>query len=311
MSSDMKQQCCDYPFIIQTAEYWVCNNCGCVHDILLESPQLTYQNREHSEALRFGFMGSRTTFIPSDIYGITESNQNRDHNHFGLLRQYNNCTIGKESSYYIANFHLNRILATCNYNIPLVVKQDIIRMIHMIIRSNQACGRKLLGLVIVACDICFRYYHIPIILEEILDHFPIKFHLFRYYDIFMDILQKFGWRIIPYNIIACIRYYGKQLGYIDQVILLAQKYAKLFMKSNFLLGKKPTGIVAGSLYLAGVTCKQIISQRRIQAFIGVNEVTIRNRTAQIKQLLERKQQKKSELISYISERPSISIPMQK
>lgn len=99
------------------------------------------------------------------------------------------------------------------------------------------------------------------------------------------LVEKLDLKIPVISSIQCIARIANQLGISEKSKRLAVKILKDYEQSGNVAGKSPTGLAATALYLACVNNGEHFSQKNIAGASTITEVTIRNRAADIRRVL--------------------------
>ncbi len=99
------------------------------------------------------------------------------------------------------------------------------------------------------------------------------------------LVEKLDLRIPVVSSIYCIARIANKLGISEKAKRLAVKILNDYEKTGDAAGKSPTGLAATALYLACVKIGEHHSQRTIAGASTITEVTIRNRSADIRKKL--------------------------
>jgi transcription initiation factor TFIIB len=99
------------------------------------------------------------------------------------------------------------------------------------------------------------------------------------------LIEKLDLRIPVVNPVYCIARIANKIGISEKSKRLAVKILKDYEQTGDAAGKSPTGLAATALYLACVNMGEHYSQKNIAGASTITEVTIRNRSADIRKKL--------------------------
>ncbi len=99
------------------------------------------------------------------------------------------------------------------------------------------------------------------------------------------LIEKLDLRIPVVSPVYCIARIANKIGISEKSKRLAVKILNDYAKSGDAAGKSPTGLAATALYLACVNMGEHYSQKNIAGASTITEVTIRNRSADIRKKL--------------------------
>jgi transcription initiation factor TFIIB len=99
------------------------------------------------------------------------------------------------------------------------------------------------------------------------------------------LVEKLDLRMPVVSPVYCVARIANKLGISEKSKRLAVKILKDYDQSGDAAGKSPTGLAATALYLACVNMGEHYSQKSIAGASTITEVTIRNRTADIRKKL--------------------------
>lgn len=294
-TSNTDNKCCDHPHLIQTIDSWVCENCGMVHDQNYEVQARRSYNYEEFEKRTINEpkhpynVGGRTVFYAQEIKGLPSKILVQKKHYYNRLAQINCRYIaGKERSIVSAQFIIFSIASYLPYNIPKHVVFDVRKLVKHTIDKNLCKGRMLSALVATAYELCCRMHEIPIDISMLNEILGIKTYVvMRYYSLLYKVMRELGWRIKINSPELLITSYGKQLGCSDKLITNAKKIYELVGKlsKNYQCGKSHKGIASGCLYLASILSREKLTQRHISVHCDITEVTLRNRSNEIKKIV--------------------------
>ena len=120
---------------------------------------------------------------------------------------------------------------------------------------------------------------VPRRLEEISNMMNItKKEISRCYKLIMKEIDPW---MTPTNPMRFLSRIARNLGSSEKSQRKAASMIEKVLKSGKNVGKDPIGIIAGALYLAGITTGDLKSQKEISEALGVSEGTIRKRCKEI------------------------------
>ena len=99
------------------------------------------------------------------------------------------------------------------------------------------------------------------------------------------LIQELNLKIPVVNAVQCVAHIGNNLGISEKTKRYAIKIINEYQQSGDNAGKSPTGIAASAIYLANIKMNEKCSQKEVANAANVTEVTIRNRSASIKKVL--------------------------
>jgi len=187
---------------------------------------------------------------------------------------------GKNSEFALSE--LDRM--SSELGLPEELKEKVGIMYQKAVEKGLVKGRRVetvLGTLIYALS---REYGSPRLMSEICNIAGVDKREFgRNYRY---IASKLNIRVIPSTAIAYVPRCATLLKMDDKVQTRANKYLRALRANRGFSGKGPIGLAAATLYIAAIMNNNTISQRGVAEAIGVTEVTVRNRCADIAKALE-------------------------
>ena len=151
------------------------------------------------------------------------------------------------------------------------------------IERNLSRGRSISALMAAALYAACRDAEIPRTLIDVSDASNVKRReLARCYRL---LIQELNLKIPVMNAVQCVARIGNNLGISEKTKRYAIKIINEYQQSGDIAGKNPTGIAATAIYLAITEMNEKFSQKRVADVANISEVTIRNRSNDIKKVL--------------------------
>lgn len=151
------------------------------------------------------------------------------------------------------------------------------------IERNLVRGRSISALIAASLYVACRDAEIPRTLIEVCDASNVKRkELAKCYRL---LIQELNLKIPVMNAEQCVARIGNNLGVSEKTKRHAIKIIDEYRQSGDIAGKSPTGIAATAIYLATIKMNEKFSQKGVAEAANITEVTIRNRSNDIKKVL--------------------------
>lgn len=167
--------------------------------------------------------------------------------------------------------------------IPDSTVEDAAYTYRKIVSAKITRGRTIASLIAVSAYISCRQSNIPRSLDEVARAANISKKLLAR-DLRI-VIKKLDLRLGQYDMSSFITKIANNLKLKEKTKRDALSILERSVKRGITTGKHPVAQAAASLYIACITNDEPINQRMFSRAIGVSEVTIRNRSAQIRETL--------------------------
>ncbi|MHA1376844.1 MAG: transcription initiation factor IIB [Candidatus Helarchaeota archaeon] len=294
MSSDKKkdtktdfEKCCNNPDIRPYRGILVCRNCGTVHGPMLsDTPRRAFSEEEISQRRQtepiYRNIGARTVIPRSnvDITGAPLSAKTKSL-FWRLAKIQKSVTSTFERNMSIAQPKLLNIAS--NLGLPQSVTEEALRLYSRAVKNKLTMGRSIDNLVGASIFIAIKLHGIPRTMEEIATATAIsKKSLSKAYRL---IMREFNIKLQPVSPITFISKFASELGLSMNVQNRARELIEITKKKSNLIGKDPKGLASAAIYLAAKELNESRSQIELSRVAHISEVTLRNRTKNIKDAL--------------------------
>ena len=167
-----------------------------------------------------------------------------------------------------------------NLGLPHSVTEEALRIYSRSVKNKLTMGRSIDNLVAASIFIAVKIHGIPRTLDEIAATMAIsKKSVSKAYRL---IMREFNIKLQPVSPITFISNFASPLGLSMQVQNRAKELIEITQKKSDLIGKDPKGLAAAALYIASKELKEPRSQVELSKVAHISEVTLRNRTKNIK-----------------------------
>lgn len=283
-----EQPCCDAPHIREENGFFVCLNCGMVHEAVLDaSPRRAFtveevKTRRENEPV-YSKIGPRTIIRgASDAKGsllapAEKTKFNR------LAKIHRSLTTSYERNLWIALPNLQRFQE--QLGLPDTVTEDALRIYTHAVRAKLSMGRSIDTLLAASIAAALRIHGLPRTLDEIVEiselNKKIVMRTFRL--IFTDILPKLHLKVQHFEPVQYVDKFREDLGLSMAVRHVAVKLLEVAKKNRMPVeGKDPKGLAAAAVYLAGQKLGEKRTQSDIAQLARITEVTVRARVKELK-----------------------------
>jgi len=280
--------CCDTPNIREERGFFVCMNCGMVHDVVIDTtPRRAFtaeevRNRKGSEPV-YSIIGPRTLIRGSRDAKGSQLNGEQKLKFSRLAKIHRSLTTSYERNLYVALPSLDRFQE--QLGLPDIVAKDALRIYTQAVREKLTLGRTndaILGASILSA---VRVHDVPRSLKEILDMTGLdrKRTIRAFHLITQRILPKFNLKVQHFSPVRYVDKFFEELGSSMNIRNEAIDLLKRCMKKGLpVAGKDPRGLAAAAIYLAGMKFGEKKTQNEIATTLRITEVTLRNRIKEIK-----------------------------
>ncbi|MHA1383155.1 MAG: transcription initiation factor IIB [Candidatus Helarchaeota archaeon] len=280
------EKCCDQPEIRPYRGLLVCRNCGTVHGpVLSDNPRRAFSEEEISLRRQtepvYRNIGARTVIPRSnvDITGAPLSAKTKSL-FWRLAKIQKSVTSTFERNMSIAQPKLLNIAS--NLGLPHSVTEEALRIYSKAVKNKLTMGRSIDNLVGASIFIAIKLHGIPRSIDEIAEAMSIsKKSLSKAYRL---IMREFNIKLQPVSPKTFIAKFASELGLSMQVQNRAKELLKITEKSleSNLIGKDPKGLASAAIYIAAKELNEPRSQAELSKIAHISEVTLRNRTKNIK-----------------------------
>lgn len=285
----VEEKCCDFPLIKEEEGFFVCQNCGMVHNerVLDTSPRRAFTQdeilkRKSAEPV-YSPIGPRTV-----IQGHTDAkgsllNPKDKVKYSRLAKIHRSLTTSYERNLWIALPNLQRLQE--RLNLPNAVAEDALRIYTNAVKKKLTMGRSIDTLLAASIFASLRIHGIPRTIEEIIEvaELPKKNVIKSYRLILIKILPEMNLRVIHFG---PIRYIDKFIGDLKLNMDTRNKAIKLLKKAREnglpIEGKDPKGLAAAAIYIASKSTGEARTQNQIAKLSHITEVTLRMRARDIR-----------------------------
>ncbi len=146
------------------------------------------------------------------------------------------------------------------------------------------------SLVAAALFIACKLFSIPKTMKEVSEASKIDLKtLGKSYKL---LLRELKLKTMPTSPLDYLVKYSSHLGISNKTQLEAGRLIKHYHAMGKTSGKNPTSLAAVSIYIASLTTREKITQKRISEAAGITETTLRNRCAEMVEVLKLRLPKK-------------------
>jgi transcription initiation factor TFIIB len=282
--------CCDRPLLKETEGFFVCQNCGMVHEevILDNSPRRAFTQDEiakrKSDEPVYSPIGPRTVIRGStDAKGTLLSPKGKMKYH-RLAKIQRSLTTSYERNLWIALPNLQRLQE--RLNIPDSTAEDALRIYTHAVKQKLTMGRSIDTLLAAAIFASLRIHGIPRTIEEIVEAAELpKDKVLKSYKLLRNkILGDMKLQVVQFGPINFIDKFVGELKLSMDTRNKAVDILKTAKKSGLpTAGKDPKGLAAAAIYIASKLTNESKTQSEIANICKVTEVTLRMRQKELKQ----------------------------
>lgn len=282
-------QCCDNPLIKEEDGYFVCQNCGMVHEeqILDASPRRAFtreeiRKRKSAEPV-YSPIGPRTVIRGSTDARGSQLSAKGKQKYRRLAKIHRSLTTSYERNLWIALPNLQRLQE--RLNLPDTVAEDALRIYTNAVKKKLTMGRSIDTLLAASIFASLRIHGIPRTIEEILEvaELPKKNVIKSYRLIRLKILPEMQLKVTHFGPVTYIDKFTEELRLDMKVRNTAVKIVNVAKKNRMpMAGKDPKGIAAASIYISAKLHNINKTQREIAELSQVTEVTLRMRQKELK-----------------------------
>ncbi len=285
---DGEEPCCDAPHIREENGFFVCMNCGMVHEVVLDiSPRRAFtleevKNRRENEPF-LSKIGPRTV-----IRGAKDAKGSRlpltEMSKFNRLSKiHRSLTTSYERNLWIALPNLQRIQE--RLGLPDIVTEDALRIYTHAVKERLTMGRSIDTLLAASIAAALRIHDLPRTLDEIVEINELnKKSVIRAFRlILMNILPKLHLKVQHFEPVQYVDKFREDLGLSMPVRHAAVQLLEVAKKNGMSVeGKDPNGLAAAAIYLAGQGLGEKKTQAEIALLARITEVTVRARVKELK-----------------------------
>ncbi|MBD3353659.1 MAG: transcription initiation factor IIB [Candidatus Lokiarchaeota archaeon] len=293
--------CCDEPLIKEEDGFFVCQNCGMVHEekVLDSSPRRAFTQEEITKRKVaepvYSPIGPRTVIKGKrDAKGSLLSPEGKQ-KYRRLAKIHRSLTTSYERNLWIALPNLQRLQE--RLNLPDTVAEDALRIYTNAVKKKLTMGRSIDMLLAASIFTALRVHGIPRPIEEILAvaELPKKNVMKSYRLIYRKILPEMNLQVTRTGPIQYIDKFIGDLKLSMDVRNKAVRILKIAKRSGMrTAGKDPKGLAAASIYMAAKLCGEPKTQNEVANSSHVTEVTLRMRQKELKKYyLDRIKKKKN------------------
>ncbi len=280
--------CCENPNLHEERGFFVCVNCGIVHDIVIDStPRRAFtaeevRNRKSTEPV-YSKIGPRTVIRGSRDAKGSQLDAEQKLKFSRLAKIHRSLTTSYERNLYVALPSLDRFQE--QLGLPDIVAEDALRIYTQAVREKLTLGRTndaIMGGSILAA---VRIHDVPRSMKEILDTTGLnrKKTIRAFRLIMQQILPKLNLKVQHFSPVRYIDKYFEELGASMNIRNAAIDLLQNCIKKGLpAAGKDPRGLAAAAIYLSGMKLSEKMTQHEISTSLRITEVTLRNRIKDIK-----------------------------
>ncbi len=287
-SLDHEDVCCEAPALREEGGFFVCTNCGMVHDVIIDTtPRRAFtaeevRSRKGSEPV-YSKIGPRTVIRGSRDAKGSQLNSEQKLKFSRLSKIHRSLTTSYERNLWVALPSLDRFQE--QLGLPDIVAEDTLRIYTQAVREKLTLGRTndaIMGGSILAA---VRIHDVPRSMKEILDSTGLnRKKTIRAFRLIMQrILPKLNLKVQHFTPVRYVDKFFEELGATmtirNAAVDLLQKCVKKRMP---VAGKDPRGLAAAAIYLTGMKFGEKKTQHEIATSLRITEVTLRNRIKEIK-----------------------------
>ena len=285
----VEEKCCDEPLIKEEEGFFVCQNCGMVHDerVLDSSPRRAFTQdeiaRRKSAEPVYSPIGPRTVIQGhTDAKGTLLAPKDKV-KYRRLAKIHRSLTTSYERNLWIALPNLDRLQE--RLNLPQAVAEDALRIYTNAVKKKLTMGRSIDTLLAASIFTSLRIHGIPRTIEEILKvtELPKKNVIKSYRLILQKILPEMNLKVTHFG---PLRYIDKFVGDLKLSMETRNKAIQLLKRARAngmpIEGKDPKGLAAAALYITSKQTGENKTQNEIAKLSHVTEVTLRMRAKDLR-----------------------------
>ena len=281
------EKCCNDVEIRPYRGILVCRNCGTVHGpVLADTPRRAFSEEEISQRRQsepvYRNIGARTVISRSnvDITGAPLSAKTKSL-FWRLAKIQKSVTSTFERNLSIAQPKILNMASILG--LPHTVTEESLRIYSKAVKMKLTMGRSIDNLVAASVFIAVKIHGIPRTLEEVAAAISIsKKSLSKAYRL---IMREFNLKIQPASPTTFLAKFASELGLSIQVQNRAKELLELTKRKSNLIGKDPKGLASAAIYIAAKELNEARSQVELSKIAHISEVTLRNRTKNIKEAI--------------------------
>jgi transcription initiation factor TFIIB len=287
-SQEQEEICCENPNLNEEGGFFVCVNCGVVHDVVIDNtPRRAFtaeevRTRKGNEPV-ISKIGPRTVIRGSrDAKGM-QLGAEQKFKFSRLAKIHRSLTTTYEHNLFVALPNLECFQE--QLSLPDIVAKDTLRIYTQAVREKLPLGRTNDAFIGGAILAAVRIHNVPRSLREIVESTGLnrKKTIRAFRLIIQQILPKLNLKIQHFSPIRYVDKYIEELGASMNIRNAAIDLLQNCMKKGLpAAGKDPRGLVAAAIYLSGVKLSEKQSQHTIAAQLKITDVTLRNRIKDIK-----------------------------
>jgi transcription initiation factor TFIIB len=286
---DDDKPCCDHPQIKEEEGFFVCQNCGMIHDerVLDNSPRRAFTQDEitkrKSNEPVYSPIGPRTVIQGSTDAKGTLLSPNNKMKYSRLAKIHRSLTTSYERNLWIALPNLQRLQE--RLNLPDAVSEDALRIYTNAVKKKLTMGRSIDTLLCAAIFAALRVHGIPRTIEEILKvaELPKKIVIKSYRLILQKILPEMNLRVSQFGPKRYVETFIEELKLTMDTRNKAIELLEAAVKNKMPMeGKDPKGLAAAAIYIATKFTGEPRTQNEIAHLSHITEVTLRMRAKELK-----------------------------
>ncbi|MHA1339002.1 MAG: transcription initiation factor IIB [Promethearchaeota archaeon] len=286
------EPCCNHPLIKEENGFFVCQNCGMVHEeqVFDHTPRRAFtqeeiQKRKSTEPVH-SKIGPRTVIRGSTDARGSPLSPKHQQKYRRLAKIHRSLTTSFERNLWIALPNLQRLQERLNLSDP--VAEDALKIYTHAVKKKLTMGRSIDTLLAASIFAALKIHNIPITIEEITKEslLPKKNVLKSYRLIWQKVLPDLKLKITQFSAIDYVHRFIQDLNLPIEVGNLAIEYIKKAIKRKLpIAGKDPKGLAAAAIYLV---CRKLNlgkTQSDVANVAHVTEVTLRMRAKDLKRYI--------------------------
>ena len=170
-----------------------------------------------------------------------------------------------------------------NLNLPTPVLEEAAVIYRKALRRGLVRGRSIAAVAAAALYAACRLTGIPRTLRELAEASVAgRRDIARCYRL---LVERLGLRMPIDDPVKCVPKIASKVGIGERCQQIAIDMLRKAQEAKAAAGKSPMGLAAAALYLACIQAGEPVTQREIANVAQVTEVTIRNRTSELKRVL--------------------------
>jgi len=289
---NVEEPCCNHPLIKEENGFFVCQNCGMVHEeqVFDNTPRRAFtpeeiEKRKSTEPVH-SKIGPRTVIRGStDAKGVMLSPKlQQKFRHLSKIHR--SLTTSYERNLWIALPNLQRLQE--RLNLSDTISEDALRIYTHSVKKKLTMGRSIDALLSASIYAALKIHGQPRPIEDIesVSLIPKKNILKSYRLIWQKVLPEMNLKVSNLNASDYVNKFIQELNLNMDVRNLSLEFLKMAENMKFpMAGKDPKGLAAAAIYLA---CKKLeigVTQLDIAKTAHVTEVTLRMRAKELRKYI--------------------------